>query len=67
MQAEKDQILLVEDEESLRDALKLNLELENYSVTAVDNGKKAIDTFIVALKESLEEISVSEQANQIKA
>jgi two-component system alkaline phosphatase synthesis response regulator PhoP len=45
MQAEKDQILLVEDEESLRDALKLNLELENYSVTAVDNGKKAIDTF----------------------
>ena len=29
--------------------------------------KKAIDTFIVALKESLEEISVSEQANQIKA
>ena len=29
--------------------------------------KEAIDTFIVALKESLEEISVSEQANQIKA
>jgi len=29
--------------------------------------KAAIDTFIVALKESLEEISLSEQANQIKA
>ena len=29
--------------------------------------KSAIDTFIVALKESLEEISLSEQANQIKA
>ncbi len=45
MKNEKRQLLLVEDEESLRDALKLNLELENYEVTAVDDGKKAIDTF----------------------
>ncbi len=45
MNKEKKQLLLVEDEESLRDALKLNLELENYEVTAVDDGKKAIDTF----------------------
>lgn len=41
----KGSILLVEDEESLREALKLNLELEEYEVTAVDNGKKAIKAF----------------------
>ena len=34
----KASILVVEDEESLRDALKLNLELEGYEVTTVDNG-----------------------------
>lgn len=34
----KASILVVEDEESLREALKLNLELENYEVTTVDNG-----------------------------
>lgn len=39
------QILLVEDEDNLRDALKLNLELEDYEVTAVNNGKKAIEAF----------------------
>ncbi len=39
------EILLVEDEESLRDALKLNLEMEGYAVVAVDDGKKAIKTF----------------------
>ncbi len=39
------EILLVEDEESLREALKLNLEMEGYSVVAVDDGKKAIKTF----------------------
>jgi len=31
-------ILVVEDEESLREALKLNLELEGYEVTTADNG-----------------------------
>ncbi len=45
MDQSKYQILIVEDEESLREALKLNLELEGYSVTAVDDGKKAIKTF----------------------
>ncbi len=35
-------ILLVEDEESIRDALKLNLELEGYSVDIAGNGKKAV-------------------------
>ena len=31
-------ILIAEDEESLRETLKLNLELEGYEVTGVDNG-----------------------------
>lgn len=38
----KGNILLVEDEETLRDTLALNLELEGYEVTAVDNGMKAL-------------------------
>ncbi len=39
----KGQILLVEDEESLRETLKLNLQMEGYGITAVNDGKKAID------------------------
>ncbi len=35
-------ILLVEDEESLRDTLKLNLEMEDYEVVDTDNGKEAL-------------------------
>lgn len=35
-------ILLVEDEENLHDALKLNLELESYEVTSAYNGKDAL-------------------------
>ena len=38
-------ILLVEDEENIRDAVKLNLELENYEVVATDNGKQALKYF----------------------
>ncbi|MBS1782559.1 MAG: response regulator transcription factor, partial [Bacteroidetes bacterium] len=34
----KASILVVEDEESLRETLKLNLEMEEYEVTTVDNG-----------------------------
>jgi two-component system alkaline phosphatase synthesis response regulator PhoP len=34
----KASLLIAEDEESLREALKLNLELEGYEVTTVDNG-----------------------------
>ena len=45
MKNTKGEILLVEDEESLREALKLNLEMEGYNVEAVDDGKKAIQTF----------------------
>lgn len=36
-------ILLVEDEDSIRDAIKLNLELEGYEVVATGNGKKALE------------------------
>ncbi len=35
-------ILLVEDEENIRDTVKLNLELEGYEVVDTDNGRKAI-------------------------
>ena len=38
-------ILLVEDEESLQDIIKLNLELEGYEVTSVANGSKALEVF----------------------
>ena len=36
-------ILLVEDEESIREAVKLNLELEGYEVVATGNGRKALN------------------------
>ena len=35
-------ILLVEDEEHLLEAIKLNLELEGYHVTSATDGKKAL-------------------------
>lgn len=35
-------ILLVEDEENIRKLVKMNLEMEDYEVVALDNGKKAI-------------------------
>lgn len=38
-------ILLVEDEESIRDVIKLNLEMENYEVVSTDNGKDALKFF----------------------
>lgn len=38
----KASLLVVEDEESLREALKLNLELEGYEVTTADNGPSVI-------------------------
>jgi two-component system alkaline phosphatase synthesis response regulator PhoP len=38
----KTSILLVEDEENLHDALKLNLELEGYAVTSVYDGAAAL-------------------------
>jgi two-component system alkaline phosphatase synthesis response regulator PhoP len=38
-------ILLAEDEENIRDIVKLNLELENYEVIETDNGKDAVNLF----------------------
>jgi two-component system alkaline phosphatase synthesis response regulator PhoP len=38
-------ILLVEDEEHLQEALKLNLELEGYHVTTASDGRKALKLF----------------------
>lgn len=38
-------ILLAEDEENLLDVIRLNLELEGYSVTACRDGKCAVQTF----------------------
>lgn len=38
-------ILLVEDEEHLQEAIKLNLELEGYKVVAVGNGTEAVRVF----------------------
>jgi len=38
-------ILLVEDEEHIREVVKLNLELENYEVVTTDNGREAIRIF----------------------
>jgi two-component system alkaline phosphatase synthesis response regulator PhoP len=42
MSAKKNSILLVEDEENLQEALKLNLELEGYEVTGVNDGAAAL-------------------------
>jgi len=38
-------ILLVEDEESLQDIIRLNLELDGYEVVAVGNGRLALQEF----------------------
>jgi two-component system, OmpR family, alkaline phosphatase synthesis response regulator PhoP len=43
MSAKKYSILIVEDEESLQEALKLNLEIENYEVSCAYNGTTAIE------------------------
>ena len=37
-----DRILLVEDEQSIRDTVKLNLEMEGYEVVTASTGKKAL-------------------------
>lgn len=42
MATQKASILLVEDEENLHDALKLNLELEGYEITSAYNGTEAL-------------------------
>jgi two-component system alkaline phosphatase synthesis response regulator PhoP len=43
--ATKQRILLVEDEDHLLEAIKLNLEMEGYKVTTATDGKKALKVF----------------------
>ncbi len=38
-------ILLVEDEDSIRDLIKLNLEIEDYEVVCLNNGKDVVKTY----------------------
>lgn len=45
MQQAKQRILLVEDEEHLLEAIKLNLELEGYRVTTATDGKTALKRY----------------------
>jgi len=65
-------IFLVEDEKSIRDALKLNLELEDYEVIATGEGKKVLKMFkeqyfdIVLLDIMLPEVSGLEICEQIR-
>jgi len=42
VKSNKASLLVAEDEESLREGLKLNLELEGYEVTTVDNGPAVV-------------------------
>jgi two-component system alkaline phosphatase synthesis response regulator PhoP len=65
-------ILLVEDEENIRAAVKLNLELDGYDVIAVDHGKKAMKAFheqhfdLVILDVMLPEIDGFQICDQIR-
>ena len=45
MQQSKQKILLVEDEEHLLEAIKLNLEMEGYKVSTATDGKKALKIY----------------------
>lgn len=45
MQHSRQKILLVEDEEHLLEAIKLNLELEGYKVSTATDGKKALKIY----------------------
>jgi two-component system, OmpR family, alkaline phosphatase synthesis response regulator PhoP len=65
-------IFLVEDEASIRAALKLNLELEGYEVVCTDDGKKVLKMFkgqhfdIILLDIMLPEISGLDLCEQIR-
>lgn len=65
-------ILLVEDEANIREAIKINLELENYEVITTDNGKEAISLFnsqhfdLIVLDVMLPEINGFQICEQIR-
>ena len=43
---QKPRVLIVEDDKSIRDALRYNLIAENYSVSLEENGIDALDTIL---------------------
>jgi len=65
-------ILLVEDEESIRDVVKLNLELEGYEVVTTGEGRRAIKHFqeehfdLILLDVMLPEINGFQICEQIR-
>jgi len=65
-------ILLVEDESNLASVIKLNLELEGYSVINADNGQKSVEIFksqkpdLVILDIMLPELNGIEACKQMK-
>ena len=66
-------ILVVEDEESLADSVRYNLEREGYSVTVVGNGRRALEHFrseepaLVILDLMLPELSGLDVCRMIRA
>lgn len=68
-------IYIVEDEKAILDTLKLNLELENYTVITANSGKNALDTFrsnhknihLILLDVMLPEINGFELFTEFKA
>ncbi len=65
-------VLLVEDEESIREVVKLNLEMENYEVVTAEDGKKALKHFkeqhfdVILLDVMLPEIDGFQVCEQIR-
>jgi two-component system, OmpR family, alkaline phosphatase synthesis response regulator PhoP len=65
-------ILFVEDEENIRDVVKLNLELEEYEVVATGNGREALKFFreqhfdLIILDVMLPEINGFQICEQIR-
>ncbi len=66
-------ILIVEDEKSIRDVLKLNLQMDSYEVLTADNGVEAIELIkdqkidLILMDVMLPEINGLEAANKIKS
>jgi two-component system, OmpR family, alkaline phosphatase synthesis response regulator PhoP len=65
-------ILLVEDEENIRDVVKLNLEMEGYEVVEADNGRDAVTFFneqhfdLIVLDVMLPELNGFDVCEQIR-
>jgi two-component system response regulator RegX3 len=68
-----DRILIVEDEESLADSIRYNLEREGYSVTVASDGRRALERFraepptLVILDLMLPEVSGLDLCRAIRA